>query len=173
MNNKKCNLTTVSHKSGKPQTPVVLTIIFYENKGTMKKILIICTGNSCRSIMAEALINHDLQDSWQAYSAGTKPSFVNRRAIEVMAEIGINISSSRSKSVEEFINRNDLDLVITVCDSAKETCPVFPGAVKRMHVGFEDPAPFTDLPDSIALPKFRQIRDEIRGKLIPILKSLS
>jgi arsenate reductase (thioredoxin) len=139
----------------------------------MKNVLIVCTGNSCRSIMAEALINHDLKGSWRAYSAGTKPSFVNRRAIEVMAEIGIDISASRSKSVEEFIGRDDLDLVITVCDSAKETCPVFPGAVKRMHIGFEDPAQFTDLPDSIALPKFRQIRDEIRGKLIPMLRNLN
>lgn len=137
-----------------------------------KKVLIICTGNSCRSIMAEALINHDLKGIWQAYSAGTKPSQVNRRAIEVMAEIGIDISGYRSKSVDEFIGRDDLDLVITVCDSAKETCPVFPGAVKRMHVGFEDPAPFTEMPDSVALPKFRKIRDEIRAKLIPILKEM-
>jgi len=139
----------------------------------MKKILIICTGNSCRSIMAEALINHELKESWQAYSAGTKPSAINRRAIEVLAEIGIDISGYRSKSVDEFIGRDDLDLVITVCDSAKETCPVFPGAAKRMHVGFEDPAPYTDLPDDIALPKFREVRDEIRGKLIPMLKDFA
>jgi arsenate reductase len=120
--------------------------------------------------MAEALINYDLKDSWQAFSAGTKPSQVNRRAIEVMAEIGIDISTSRSKSIDEFITRNDLNLVITVCDNAKETCPVFPANVRNIHVGFEDPAPFTDLPDSIALPKFRQIRNEIRAKLIPLLK---
>jgi arsenate reductase (thioredoxin) len=138
----------------------------------MKNVLIVCTGNSCRSIMAEALINHGLKDSWQAYSAGTKPGFVNRRAIEVMAEIGIDISGSRSKSVAEFIARDDLDLVITVCDSAKETCPNFPSNVKKMHVGFEDPAPFTDLPNSVALPKFRHIRDEIKAKLIPMLRNL-
>jgi arsenate reductase len=87
-----------------------------------------------------------------------------------MAEIGIDISASRSKSVDEFINRDDLDLVITVCDNAKETCPIFPANVRKIHVGFEDPAPFTNLPDETALPKFRQIRDEVRAKLIPILK---
>jgi arsenate reductase len=138
----------------------------------IKKVLVICTGNSCRSIMAEALINQDLKDSWQAFSAGTKPSQVNRRAIEVMAEIGIDISTSRSKSVDEFITRDDLDLVVTVCDNAKETCPIFPANVRKIHVGFEDPAAYTNLPDSIALPKFRQIRDEIREKLILLLKNL-
>jgi len=122
--------------------------------------------------MAEALINHDLKGSWRAYSAGTNPRWVNRLAIAVMAEIGIDISGYRSKSIDEFIGRADLDLIITVCDNAKETCPVFPGTAKRMHVGFEDPAPYTDLPDSVALPKFREIRDEIRAKLIPILRDI-
>lgn len=137
----------------------------------MKKVLIICTGNSYRSIIAEALINHDLKGIWQAYSAGTNPSQVNRRAIAVMAEIGIDISGYRSKSVDEYLNRADLDLIITVCDIARETCPVFPGTAKRIHVGFEDPAPYTNSPDSVALPKFREVRDKIRATLIPILRN--
>jgi arsenate reductase (thioredoxin) len=122
--------------------------------------------------MAEAFINHDLKGIWRAYSAGISPTKVNRRAVQVMAEIGIDISAYRSKSVEEFLGRADLDLVVTVCDNAKETCPIFPGNVKKVHMGFEDPAPFTDLPDSEALPKFRQVRDSIRAELIPFLRNL-
>ncbi|MDP8208485.1 MAG: arsenate reductase ArsC [Candidatus Electryonea clarkiae] len=135
-----------------------------------KRVLILCTGNSCRSIIAEALINHRLGDKWIACSAGVEPSKVNPRAIEVMSEIGIDISSSRSKSVDEFLIRDDLDLVITVCDHARETCPVFPSKVKQIHLGFEDPAPFTDEIDEIALPKFREVRDDIAERLIRMLK---
>ena len=135
-----------------------------------RKVLILCTGNSCRSIMAEAIVNTYLTESWQAYSAGTKPSRINPRAIQVMSEIGIDISLYRSKSVEEFIDCNDLDLVITVCDNARETCPVFARPVTHLHIGFEDPASYTDLPDEIALPKFREIRDAIRYQIISILK---
>lgn len=135
-----------------------------------KKVLIICTGNSCRSIMAEALINHHLGDTWQAFSAGVNPSEVNKRAIEVMAEIGIDITSSYSKSVAEFIQRDDLDLVITVCGDARETCPMFYNPVEQIHIGIEDPAPFTFFPDEEALPKFRQIRDEIKNRIITALE---
>ncbi|MFC2170377.1 arsenate reductase ArsC [Calditrichota bacterium] len=137
-----------------------------------KKILILCTGNSCRSIMAEALINHHLHEKWTAYSAGVEPSKVNPRAIEVMKEIGIDISNSRSKSVDEFLSRDDLDLVITVCDHARETCPIFPSNVKTIHQGFEDPATFTNEPDEIALPKFREIRDLIKKELVPFLDNI-
>lgn len=133
---------------------------------TKKNVLILCTGNSCRSIMAEALINHHLGDRWQAVSAGVEPSQVNPRAVQVMAEIGISIEDARSKSVEEFLDRSDLDLVITVCDNAKETCPVFPHPVPQIHIPFEDPAPYTHEPDAIALPKFREVRDQIMDVLL-------
>jgi arsenate reductase (thioredoxin) len=139
----------------------------------MKKVLIICTGNSCRSIMAEAMINHFLGDKWIAYSAGTNPSFVNPRAIQVIQELGIDTSDLHSKSVSEFINRDDLDLAITVCDTAKGSCPLFLNPVKQIHIGIEDPAPFTDEPDEIALPVFRKTRDEIQNKVVGYLANIS
>ena len=120
--------------------------------------------------MAEALVNHFLGDKWQAYSAGTAPSSVNPRAKRVMAEIGIDISSSYSKSVDEFVNRDDLDLVITVCDNARESCPVFPNDVEQIHIGFEDPATYAKLSDDAALPAFRKIRDEIKERLLGELR---
>ena len=135
----------------------------------MKNVLIICTGNSCRSQMAEGLVNHFLRHKWQAYSAGIEPSKVNPRAIQVMAELGIDISQNRSKSVDEFLRREDIDLVFTVCDSAKESCPIFFNPVKQVHLGFEDPAPYTEEADEIALPKFREIRDKIREELLDFL----
>lgn len=135
-----------------------------------KKVLILCTGNSCRSIMAEAIVNQFLGDTWLAYSAGVAPSRVNYRAKQVLAEIGIDSAAYYSKSVEEFIKRDDLDLVITVCDNARQACPVFSTSVKKIHIGIEDPAPFTDLPDDIALPKFREIRDEIQARILTELK---
>ena len=140
------------------------------DKARRKKVLILCTGNSCRSIMAEAMVNHRLNGKWLAYSAGIAPSQVNPRAIRVMAEIGIDISASRSKSVFEFMNRDDLDLIITVCDNARENCPAFPSKIEQIHIGFEDPAPFTNLPDEIALPKFREVRDLIAKILLPELE---
>lgn len=138
----------------------------------MKKVLVLCTGNSCRSIMAEALINHYLKDQWQAFSAGVSPSKVNPRAIQVMNEIDIDLSQYRSKSVTEFLKRDDLDLVITVCDHAKESCPVFLKPVKSVHIGFEDPADYNDAEDDIALPIFRRVRDEIKQQLIEYLKNI-
>ncbi len=138
----------------------------------MKKVLVLCTGNSCRSIMAEALINHYLKDQWQAFSAGVSPSKVNPRAIQVMNEIDIDLSQYRSKSVNEFLQRDDLDLVITVCDHAKESCPVFLKPVKSVHIGFEDPADYNDAEDDIALPIFRRVRDEIKQQLIEYLKNI-
>jgi len=135
-----------------------------------KKVLILCTGNSCRSQMAEGLINHYLSDKCEAYSAGVAPSIVNSRAMQVMSEIGIDISQYRSKSVMEFLNRNDLDLVITVCDHARETCPVFFNPVEQIHIGFTDPVSYAAESDEIALFKFRQIRDDIKNRLIPFLE---
>jgi len=122
--------------------------------------------------MAEGLINHFLKDKWKAYSGGVNhESRVNPWAVRIMKEIGIDISSHYPKSVEEFIDRNDLDLVITVCDHAKETCPVFPGNVKQVHMGFEDPAPYSNDPEPLALNKYREIRDLIKDKLLEYLRA--
>lgn len=133
----------------------------------MKLILILCTGNSCRSIMAEALINHYLGDSFRAYSAGVSPSVVNPFAIKALSELGIDTSGLRSKSVTEFLDRDDLDLVITVCDHAKETCPVFIRPVKQIHIGIADPAPYANVEN--AMEFFRSCRQEIMDKLIVYL----
>ncbi len=97
-----------------------------------KKLLVLCTGNSARSQMAEGLLRHEGGDRFDVFSAGTKPSRVRPEAIAAMNDIGIDISGHRSKPVDEFVGQ-DLDYVITVCDNAKETCPVFPGTVKRLH----------------------------------------
>ena len=104
-----------------------------------KRVLILCTGNSARSQMAEGLLRHDAGERFDVESAGTKPSFVRPEAIAAMKELGIDISGHRSKSVEEFDGQH-FDYVITVCDNARETCPVFFGAAKRLHHSFEDPA---------------------------------
>ncbi len=122
--------------------------------------------------MAEVLINNEV-DGWNGFSAGVEPSKVNRRAIQVMEEMGYSMAGTRSKGVEEFLNREDLDLVVTVCDHAKETCPVFYSPVEQVHLGFEDPVEWTDHPDEIALPKFRAVRDDIRERLLPYLESLA
>lgn len=138
-----------------------------------RKVLILCTGNSCRSIMAEALINHDLGEQWEASSAGVEPAGqVNPRAIEVLRELGIDTTPLRSKSVDEFLDREDLDLVVTVCDHARETCPIFPKQVRQIHMPFEDPYKYTNAPDEIALPKYRETRDKIRSQLLPLLRNL-
>jgi arsenate reductase (thioredoxin) len=127
------------------------------------RVLILCTGNSARSQMAEGLLRHDGGDRVEVFSAGTKPSRVRPEAIEVMRELGIDISGHRSKSVDEFSGQ-EFDYVITVCDNANESCPVFPGRTRRIHWGFEDPAAVEgDEATRVAL--FRRVRDEIREKL--------
>ncbi len=138
----------------------------------MKRVLILCTGNSCRSIMAEALINHDMKGTVKAYSAGTSPHTVNRRALQVLAELGIETDYLKSKSIQDIDKIEAMDLVVTVCDNAKESCPILPVKVKKLHISFEDPAPYTDLPDDEALPIFRKIRDEIRTVLEEKLRKL-
>jgi len=126
-----------------------------------KKILILCTGNSCRSQMAEGFLKMFDRDL-EVYSAGTKPAEkVNQNAVQVMREVGIDISSHYPKDVEQFINQS-FDYVITVCDNAKETCPVFIGKVgKQLHIGFEDPAEAKGTEEEI-LSIFRKVRDEIK-----------
>jgi arsenate reductase len=125
-----------------------------------KKVLFLCTANSARSQMAEALVNHDLGDRFEAFSAGTAPTAPRPEALEVLAEIGIDHSRARSKSLDEFADRT-FDFVITLCDGANETCPLFFGGVKREHLGFEDPARATGTEDEI-LAAFRRVRDLIR-----------
>ena len=121
--------------------------------------------------MAEALINHDLSNQWEAFSAGVEPAgAVNPRAIQVLQELSIDTHTLRSKSVDEFLDRDDLDLVVTVCDHAHETCPIFPRPVKQIHVPFEDPYRYTNAPDEIALPKYRETRDLISTQLLPLIR---
>lgn len=128
-----------------------------------KRVLILCTGNSARSQMAEGLLRHDAGDRFEVESAGVAPSLVRPEAIRVMNEIGIDISGHRSKSVDEFAGQN-FDYVITVCDNAKESCPVFPAKTKRIHWSFDDPAEATG--DEIEkLAVFRRVRDEIKREL--------
>ena len=126
-----------------------------------KRILILCTGNSCRSQMAEGFIK-SFDKNLEAFSAGTKPSSqVHPKAIQVMKEVGIDLSGNYPKHSDQFINES-FDYVITVCDNAKETCPVFIGKVgKQLHIGFEDPADATGTEEEI-LTVFRKVRDEIK-----------
>ncbi len=126
-------------------------------------VLIICTGNSARSQMAEGLLRHDAGDRFEVTSAGTHPSQVRPEAIAVMREIGIDISSQRSKSVDEFAER-DFDFVLTVCDQARESCPIYRGHGQRLHHSFGDPAAVRDS-DEVRLAAFRKVRDEIRQYL--------
>lgn len=126
-----------------------------------------CTENACRSQMAEGLVNHDLKGRVQAFSAGVRPKVVNPRAIQVMAELGIDISRQYSKAVAELPEKN-FDLVITVCDQAAEECPFFPGTAEVLHVGFPDPAKATGSEEEI-LAIFRQVRDDMRRQLVPLV----
>jgi arsenate reductase len=127
------------------------------------RVLILCTGNSARSQMAEGLLRHEAGDRFEVYSAGMKPSTVRPEAIAVMNEIGIDISGHRSKSVDEFSGR-PFDYVITVCDNARESCPIFPGTAKRLHWSFEDPAAVQGSEEE-RMAAFRNIRDQIHSRL--------
>jgi arsenate reductase len=128
-----------------------------------KRVLILCIGNSARSQMAEGLLRHDAGERFEVESAGIKPSSVRPEAIAVMHEAGIDISGNRSKSVEEFDGQK-FDYVITVCDSARESCPVFFGGAKRLHHDFEDPAALNGCEEE-RLALFRRVRGELRTYL--------
>jgi arsenate reductase len=128
-----------------------------------KRVLILCTGNSARSQMAEGLLQHDAGDKFEVESAGTKASFVRPEAIAVMREAGIDVTGHRSKNVDEFQGQ-DFDYVITVCDNARETCPVFFGKAQKLHHDFEDPAAASGSEDQ-RLAVFRRVRDELRSYL--------
>ncbi|HUG19682.1 MAG TPA: arsenate reductase ArsC [Planctomycetaceae bacterium] len=130
----------------------------------MKRVLILCTGNSCRSQMAEALWEQLGEGEWESKSAGSKPSgYVHPMAIRAMLELDIDLSRHVSKSLDQF--RDDaFDLIVTVCDNAKEACPVFPGAKETLHWPFDDPAHATGT-DEEKMAVFRRVRDEIRSKI--------
>ena len=133
-----------------------------------KRVLVLCTGNSCRSQMAEGWIRHDLGDTVEVFSAGTHPCYVHPLAIRVMAEAGVGIAGHRSKSVTEFAGQL-FDSVITVCDSAREACPMFLGAAKQIHESFPDPVGFTGTQDEV-VERFRSVRDAIRARLVPLVR---
>jgi len=128
-----------------------------------KRVLFLCTGNSCRSQMAEGFLRHIAGDRFEVFSAGVKPTQVNPLAIKVMAEAGIDISKHRSKSAMEFLGQQ-FDYIITVCDNAKQTCPVFPGKHEKIHWDLEDPAEAQGSEEE-RIVVFRKIRDEIRKKI--------
>ncbi|HEX8998369.1 MAG TPA: arsenate reductase ArsC [Blastocatellia bacterium] len=126
------------------------------------RVLILCTGNSARSQMAEGILRQDGGDRFEVHSAGVKPNAVRPEAIQVMNEIGIDISGQHSKSVDEFIGQS-FDYVITVCDNANETCPVLPGKTERIHQSFEDPPAPGAADEAATLAVFRRVRDEIHA----------
>ncbi len=134
----------------------------------MLKVLFLCTENACRSQMAEGLVNHDLAGKVQAFSAGVRPSRVNPRAMQVMAELGIDISRHRSKSVDELAGEQ-FNLVITVCDHAAAQCPMFPGSAEILHIGFPDPAQATGTEEEV-MAVFRRVRDDLRERLGSLLR---
>ena len=128
-----------------------------------ERVLILCTGNSARSQMAEGLLQHAAGERFEVQSAGTRPGSVRSEAIAVMKELGIDISGHRSKHVNEFEGQS-FDYVLTVCDNARESCPLFPGETKRLHKDFEDPAALQGTEEE-RLALFRRVRDEIGAYL--------
>jgi arsenate reductase (thioredoxin) len=138
------------------------------------RILFLCTGNSCRSQMAEGLCRHFRGDFFEPFSAGIEKHGLNPLAVRVMAEIGIDISGHRSKTVDD-LGRADFDYVVTVCGHADETCPVFPARIKVIHHGFDDPPRLAEgaASDEEALGHYRRVRDEIREYVLTLPDSLN
>jgi len=128
-----------------------------------KRILFLCTGNSCRSQMAEGLINHDFKSRVEAFSAGTEPKGLNPKAVQVMAELGIDIAQNSSDHISKYEDQT-FDFVITLCGDANEKCPLFFGGVKRVHMGFADPPKATGSEEEV-LSVYRRVRDEIRQQV--------
>lgn len=142
------------------------------------KVLFLCTGNSARSQMAEALLNLDAGGRFEAYSAGTDPKGVHACSIRAMAELGSDISKARSKHVSEFANDRSsgkytdrIDYVISVCDRARESCPVWPGGARRIAWSFDDPAAASGN-EELQMQTFRRVRDEIRAEILKFIKSV-
>ena len=136
---------------------------------TKQRVLILCTGNAARSQMAEGLLRHIAGDRFDVYSAGTLETYVRPQGIEALAELGIDISGARSKSQDEFRGQ-PFDYVITVCDNAREYCPVFPGRAERIHWSIDDPA-FAGRNEEERLDAFRRARDEIKARLEEFAKT--
>lgn len=137
-----------------------------------KRVLILCTGNSCRSQMAEGWVNHELGEAWEARSAGTKPAgVVHPLAVRAMAEVGVDISGGRPQRVDSYLT-DFWDLVVTVCDSARETCPIFPRPVETLHISFPDPAEAEGSDDEV-MEVFQKVRDAIRDALLPEIRGRS
>ena len=134
------------------------------------RILVLCTGNSARSQMAEGWLRHLAGDRFEVFSAGAHPVGLNPGSVEAMAEVGIDISRHRSKSATEF-TAMPIDYVITVCDRAKETCPCWPGAVRLIHWSFDDPAALSDAAER--RQTFRRVRDEIATAIRTFLASVA
>jgi arsenate reductase (thioredoxin) len=130
---------------------------------TKKRILVLCTGNSARSQMGEGLFRAEGGERFEVFSAGTRPSAVRSEAIAVMKEIGVDISGHRSKSVDEFLGQS-MDFVVTVCDNARDNCPVFPAGTERLHWSFEDPAAVQGS-EQERLAAFRRVRDQIHERV--------
>jgi arsenate reductase len=128
--------------------------------GDKKRVLFLCTHNASRSQMAEGLLNSVYGDRYEAYSAGTEPSRISPYAVDVMQEVGVDISANRSKNVSEFLDK-EFDYVVTLCDSAADSCPFFPGGGKYIHRSFSDPSSFRGS-RTVILAGVRKIRDEIR-----------
>lgn len=136
-----------------------------------RRVLVLCTGNSCRSQMAEAIINHDLGETWEAVSAGTAPSgYVHPLALRALEEIGIPTDGLHSKSTDTFRGQS-FDVVITVCDDAAENCPVWLGGGHVVHIGFPDPAK-AEGSEEEQMRVFREVRDGIRERIVAYLKTL-
>lgn len=137
-----------------------------------RRVLILCTGNSARSQLAEALVNARLGDRWEAVSAGTQPAAaVNPFALAALAEVGIQTSGSHPKHLSQFIGQ-PFDVVITVCDDAAEHCPLWGGQGKRLHIGFPDPAAVVG-DDTTKLAAFRETREAIIDRLLPVLEAIT
>ena len=135
-----------------------------------RHVLFLCTGNSCRSQMAEAIVNARLGETWAAVSAGTQPTgYVHPLALQVLAEIGIVPAQARSKHADEF-RQTPFDLVMTVCDDAAENCPVWLGPGRRLHLSFPDPAKAQGSPAEV-LTAFRQVRDDITERVLMALRA--
>src|SRR4026207_2001207 len=134
-----------------------------------QRVLILCTGNSARSQIAEGLLRHDGGDGFAVESAGLEPSFVRPEAIEAMRELGIEISGQHSKSLDQFIAQF-FDYVITVCDNANQNCPIFPGAKGRIHWSVEDPAAVNGTQET-RMKAFRDARDDLRRRLAQFIES--
>jgi arsenate reductase len=133
----------------------------------MKKILILCTGNSCRSQIAHGFLDHLTNNSISVFSAGIEKHGLNKNAVKCMAEIGINISSYNSNQIDEYINES-FDFIITVCDNANETCPIFPNSnAKKVHRNFKDPSKINN---GLYNESFDLVRDEIKNFMIEFIK---